>query len=268
MEKNSLLLADSSFTSQPSQGCHLLMQVTEDGFSYAIINQDDNTPKVLFSVQQPGPLNHEISQAFSNDHFLSLKFASVKVAVQTSNVLFLPEDLYEEKQTDNYHSFVDRPDEITKHRHADLKMVTLFGINPELKNLLPAQTIFFPILSPLWICANQGLSSCFLVDFGSNLVTFLYQKDGKLIFQNSFAASNIEEFNYFLLLVKQQLSLEETTPILMQGLVENGDDYANCLQKYFLDVKINLPKTLSYNELTAQMPQHYFNSLLAILLCE
>ena len=268
MEKNSLLLIDNGFASQPSNGCHLLIHITEDSFSYAIIDQYSNTPKVLFSIQHLDQVGNKISTLFSTDSFLSLNFASIRVAVQTSNFMFLPEHLYDKKQTNSYLKFLNHAEKIEEHKHQELKIITLIGLNSELKKVLPEKTVFLPILSPLWTCINKSLAPCFLVDFGAGIVTFLYQKDANLIFQNSFAVCNLEEFNYFLLLVKQQLGLEETTSILMQGLVDEGDDYANCLKKYFLEVRLNLPKNIAYNKLTDQMPQHYFNTLLAIQLCE
>ncbi|MGY3052178.1 hypothetical protein ACVWYG_000365 [Pedobacter sp. UYEF25] len=268
MEKNSLLLADTDFASQPSNGCHLLLKISEDGFSYAILDQEQNVPKVLFSIEQSDLLLSKISKIFNSDRFLSLNFASVKAAVQTSNFLFIPEDLYEEKYIDNYKHFLNYPDEIKKCHHKNLSLVTLLGLQPELKSLLPEKTVFFPILSPLWICLNASLDPCFLVDFGARSVSFLYQKSGTLLFQNSFAVSNIEEFNYFLLLLMQELNLVETIPVLIQGLADEHDDYTNCLKKYFLEVRLNIPNNLAYNQLTDQMPTHYFNTLLAIHLCE
>lgn len=262
------MLADDKFESEPKNGCDLLVQITEDSFSYAIIDQKTEKPKRLFSIQGKAEPYQEINQLFETDPFLSLDFASVKVGVQTSSFVFIPEHLYDTNQKKKFNKFLVETNNVREYHHEDLKLISLFSINNALVALLPARTKFLSALAPLAACVTQKNSDCFLVDFGSESVSFLYFKDGKFQFYNNFSVSDVEEFNYFILLVKQQLNIEVNTLILVQGLVDDGDDYFKRLTKYFLNVKLNRVEKIVYNEIIDELPTHYFNSLLSLQLCE
>jgi hypothetical protein len=107
-----------------------------------------------------------------------------------------------------------------------------------------------------------------LIDFTAVSFNVLYVKDKKIVFQNHYQSENGEEFNYFLLLMIEQLRLTDTIPVYLQGIINEDDEHYNCLLKYFNQLYFFLPAGKQNSELLADMPKHYFSGLLALDLCE
>ena len=156
MLKNSVLLGDEKFESEPKDGCDLLVQVSDDSFSYAIINRQSNELKRLFSLQGKTKLYQEISKVFATDHFLALGFASVKVSVQTPSFLFVPKNLYNSHQNEKYTNFLVETENVLEYHHEDLEVVSLFNINKLLFNHFPFNTKYLPALAALSVCTPEN----------------------------------------------------------------------------------------------------------------
>jgi len=112
-------------------------------------------------------------------------------------------------------------------------------------------------------------NTALLLDFTAGSFNMLLLKDRKMIFQNSFQIAHPEEFNYYLLLLIQELKLSPSgTTVLLSGIIHQDDGYYNCLSKYFGDLRFNLPPANQFDQtILDDMPAHYYSSLLALDLC-
>lgn len=268
MSNNSLLLVDPNFKADASVNCHLLLKITNDSFSYAVVDKDSEQINVIFDKQGCDDVEQDLKSAFETDSYLSQKYSAIKAAVHTPSFIFIPDEWFEADNLSVYSNFLSSDGKIYTKHHDELGFNTLFSLNEKLEEKLPDRTVVFPQSSPLLALASHLSGDALLIDFTASSFNVLYVKDKKINFQNHYEAETAEEFNYFLLLIIEQLGLEESIPVYLQGIINEDDDYYNTLLKYFNNLYFFLPAGKQSSELLADMPKHYFSGLLALDLCE
>lgn len=268
MSNNSLLLVDPSFKTEATVNCHLLLKITNDSFSYAIIDKDTDQINVIFEKQGCENMEQDLKSVFETDPYLSLKYQTIKAAVHTSNFIFIPDEWFDADNLSVYSKFLGSDGKVYTKHHDELGFNTLFSLSEKVEAKLPESTIVYPQSSPLLALFSHLSGDSLLIDFTASSFNVLFVKDKKINFQNHYEAENAEEFNYFLLLIIEQLGLTESVPVYLQGIINEDDDYYNTLLKYFNNLYFFLPAGNQNSELLADMPKHYFSGLLALDLCE
>ncbi|RNL55680.1 DUF3822 family protein [Pedobacter jejuensis] len=268
MSKNSLLLVDPNFKADAYANCHLLLKITNDSFSYAVVDKDSEQVNVIFDKQGCENLQQDLQAAFENDSYLSQQYGAIKAAVHTSNFIFIPDEWFDADNLAVYSKFLGSDSKIYTKHHDAFGFKTLFSLDENVEERLPENTILYPQSSPLLALVNHLSGDALLIDFTAASFNVLFVKDKKVNFQNHYQAENTEEFNYFLLLIIEQLGLNESTAVYLQGIINEDDAYYNTLLKYFNNLYFFLPAGKQESELLADMPKHYFSGLLALNLCE
>jgi len=268
MSKNSLLLVDPGFKADASVNCHLLLKITNDSFSYAVIDKNSDEINVIFDKQGCENVEQDLKSAFETDTYLSLKYGVIKAAVHTSNFIFIPDEWFDADNLSVYSKYMGSDGKVYTKHHDELGFNTLFSLDEKVQEKLPENTVFYPQSSPLLALFNHLSGDALLIDFTASSFNALFIKDKKINFQNHYDAETAEEFNYFLLLIIEQLGLTESIPVYIQGIINEDDDYYNTLLKYFNNLYFFLPAGKQNSELLADMPKHYFSGLLALDLCE
>ncbi|WP_412465448.1 DUF3822 family protein [Pedobacter sp. KLB.chiD] len=266
MRNNSLLLVDPNFKAA-SAHCHLLLKITNDSFSYAVVDQDTAEIYVIFDQQGCDDVQKELKSAFQTDSYLSLNYTIIKAAVHTSNFIFIPDEWFDEESLAVYAQYLGSDGRVYTKHNEQLGFNTVFCLNKDLIASLPEKADLFPQSEPLMALFNHLADESLLIDFTAVSFNVLYVKDKKVIFQNHYESENAEEFNYFLLLMIEQLGLNDTIPVYLQGIINEDDEHYNCLLKYFNQLYFFLPAGKQNSELLADMPKHYFSGLLALTLC-
>jgi len=268
MSNNSLLLVNPNFKADASANCHLLLKITNDSFSYAVINKDSDEINVIFDKQGCEDVQQDLKNAFETDTYLSQKYGAIKAAVHTSNFIFVPNEWFDADNLSVYSNFLISEGKIHTKSHNDLGFNTVFSVNKNVEEELPMDVVVYPQSSPLLALFGQINTDALLIDFTASSFNLLCIKDKKINFQNHYQAETVDEFNYFLLLIIELLGLNDTIPVYLQGIINEDDDYYNTLLKYFNNLYFFLPAGKQKSELLADMPQHYFSGLLALDLCE
>jgi len=268
MSNNSLLLVDPDFKADASVNCHLLLKITNDSFSYAVINKDSDKINVIFDKQGCDDVEQDLKSAFETDSYLSHKYTAIKAAVHTSNFIFVPDEWFEADNFSVYSKFLGSDEKLYTKHHNELGFSTLFSLDEKVEYKLPENTVVYPQSSPLLALSDHLSGDALLIDFTASSFNVLFVKDNKIRFQNHYDAETADEFNYFLLLMIEQLDLTEFIPVYIQGIINEDDDYYNTLLKYFNNIHFFLPVGKQNSELLADMPKHYFSGLLALDLCE
>lgn len=268
MSNNSLLLVDPNFRADASTNCHLLLKITNDSFSYAVVSKDSHDINVIFDKQGCEDLQQELKNAFETDIYLSKKYGAIKAAVHTSNFIFIPDEWFEADNLSVYSNFLNAEGKIHTKHHNDLGFNTIFSLDEGIEEKLPEQVVVYPQSSPLLALFSHINTDALLIDFTASSFNLLLIQDKKINFQNHYQAETADEFNYFLLLIIDQLGLNDSIPVYLQGIINEDDDYYNTLLKYFNNLYFFLPAGKQKSELLADMPQHYFSGLLALDLCE
>ncbi|KQS37045.1 DUF3822 family protein [Pedobacter sp. Leaf194] len=268
MTNNSLLLIDPNFKTAESINCHLLLKITNDSFSYAVVNKERGQVNVIFDKQHSGDIEQDLKVAFETDAHLTQKYGAIKAAVYTSNFIFIPHEWFDADNQSVYSKFLGSEGKFYTQHHTELGFNTLFSISEKVEDKLPKDTRFYPQSSPLFALFGNLSEDALLIDFTASTFNVLFVKDKKVIFQNHYSAETAEEFNYFLLLIIEQLGLNESVSVYLQGIINEDDDYYNTLLKYFNNLYFFLPAGKQSSDLLADMPKHYFSGLLALDLCE
>lgn len=267
MSNNSLLLVDPNFKADASANCHLLLKITNDSFSYAVVSRDTEEINIIFDKQGCEDVQQDLKSAFETDKYLSLNYGAVKAAVHTSNFIFIPDEWFDDENLAVYAQYLGSDAKVyTKHNKA-LGFNTVFCLNDEVKTHLPEKADLFPHSEPLVALFNHLADEALLIDFTAVSFNVLYTRDKKIVFQNHYESETAEEFNYFLLLMIEQLGLNDSIPVYIQGIINEDDEHYNCLLKYFNQLYFFFPAGKQNSELLADMPKHYFSGLLALDLC-
>ncbi|MBO9672271.1 MAG: DUF3822 family protein [Sphingobacteriaceae bacterium] len=267
MSNNSLLLVDPNFNPDASVNCHLLLKITNDSFSYAVISKDTEEINVIFDKQGCSDVEKDLKLAFETDRYLSLNYAAVKAAIHTSNFIFIPDEWFDDENLSVYAQYLGSDAKIYTKHNKSLGFNTIFCLNDDIKASLPQETDLFTQSEPLVALFDHLANESLLIDFTAVSFNVLYTKDQKIVFQNHYESETAEEFNYFLLLMIEQLGLNDSIPVYIQGIINEDDEHYNCLLKYFNQLYFFFPAGKQHSELLADMPKHYFSGLLALDLC-
>lgn len=272
--QNSILLIDSAFDSDLSIHCNLLVKISPDNFSYAIIHQDDNKVIAVFDEQECENGIKQLANRLKSDPYLAFTYNEVKVAVYTTNSIFVPA-AFEDHQSENLHlSFFTQAPTTSLYRtkHPVFGFTTIFSLTQFTEDLLQQSLTAskkFQHSASLLKLAETITNAAILLDFTVGTVNILYVKDKKVVFQQYYEIENVEEFNYYLLLIINQLNiLAKETTVYVSGIIDETDEKYDLLQKSFEAVSfLNPNQALLNQDVLSDMPAHYYTTLLALDQC-
>ncbi|RZK82005.1 MAG: DUF3822 family protein [Pedobacter sp.] len=273
--KNSILLVDPAFDPNTTDACRLLIKLSADNFSYAIIDVASNQLKVLYDQQECENPSLDLADKLDSDEYLALSFQEVKASIFTLNTLLVPNDLYDSQQLTDYGKYftVQQSNILHVQSDADYNLTSVFNLATFIEKKLTnkfSNCKFYNHISPLLALAKNTSDKTIFLDFTVGSVNAAYLENGNLIFQNYFEISNAEEFNYYLLFMVNQLNIEAAVAsISVSGVIHEGDKIYQIIGKYFTSISFAIPvnQTLE-KQITNDLPANYYSSLLAIDICE
>jgi hypothetical protein len=272
--KNSILLVDPDFDPNTASDCNLLLKITADSFSYAVIDKNSRQLKAVFDQQECDDAGAELASAIRKDNYLSLPFREIKVSVYTPNTIAVPSSLFNKNELNSYANFFAEASSSNLYARpfAKFGFTSVFNIEQLIEETLDkslASAARYEHHTPLLALGSKLEGISLLLDFTAGSFNVLLLENRKMIFQNSFQIDTSEEFNYYLLLLIQELKLSPScTTVLLSGVIHQDDGCYNCLSKYFTDLRFNLPPADQFeHDILDDMPAHYYSSLLALDLC-
>ena len=272
--KNSILLVDPEFDPNTAGNCNLLIKITGDSFSYAVIDKNSNQLKAVFDEQECEDPGAALASALKKDSYLRLPFKQIKISVYTSNTITIPNSLFNKQDLTDYANFFseDASDVLHIQPFSRFGFTSVFNLEKFMEETLNTHlntAAMYEQNAPLLTLGSENRGESLLLDFTAGSFNALLLKDQEVIFQNSFQIDNPEEFNYYLLLLIQELKLSTScASVLISGIIHKEDGYYNCLNKYFGDIRFNLPPAADIDHaILDDMPAHYYSTLLALDLC-
>lgn len=272
--KNSILLVDPEFDPNTASDCNLLLKITGDSFSYAIIDKNTRQLKAVFDQQECEDISTDLAAILKNDSYLKLPFKEIKVSVYTPNTIAVPNEFFCTQDLNAYSNFFseDQSDTLYTRAFARFGFTSVFNLEKfteQTLNTFLASAARYEQNAPVLALASTVQETSLLLDFTAGSFNALLLEEGKMRFQNTYQMENSEEFNYYLVLLIQELKLDPaTTPVLISGIIHQNDDFHTCLHKYFNHIHFNLPPADDIDHaILDDMPAHYYSSLLALDLC-
>lgn len=273
--KNSILLVDPEFDLNTAADCDLLLKITPDSFSYAIIDKRSRQLKVVYDEQECDNVPATLAHRLKNDVYLTLAFKDIKAAVYTENSISIPNELFDPEQLNEYAKFFteEQSDNLYTRPFSTFGFTSIFTLRKFTEQTLAASLSncrLYAQNAPILALASRPDKPVLLLDFTAASFNALYTEGEKMIFQNYYQVDNAEEFNYYLLLIINQLNINTAaTEVQLSGIIHTGDDRYQCIEKYFGSIVFNLPPAKEVDhKILDDMPAHYYSSLLALDLCE
>jgi hypothetical protein len=274
---NSILLVDPNFDPDTATNCDLLLKVSADSLSYAIVNNRNNRVEVLYDRQNFIHQQVEIGAAIEADPNLRLPFRQVKVCSYTINSIAIPNEFFKEEQLDTYSTYFTDLKNYSADLHtasiATQPFKTVFllpqGIDDVINSSWP-DARRFEQSAPFLATTKPEADNHLWLDFTAGSFYAMLVKDGTLLFQNFYDTADAEEFMYYLMLISRQLQLiPAQTDVLISGIINPGDPQHKILNQRFKSATLHSPGAhLLEQTILEDMPAHYYTSLLALQLCE
>lgn len=277
-------LSDDEVQSQLAAKCNLLVHIGLETFQYAVVDAVRDQIKVLaeFEIAElngPGDLVKAIENLPESNKLFKYSFNKIKVSFDTFNYTFVPSELYLETDEELYGKFVKPLQDsllLVNHiRSADIKNVGAIDseMNAAVNRIFHNPKIFnqaSSFVEGIRKIADQEKKSSLFIDVHGKHIQTGVMKNSQLAFYNIFECINGDEFNYYLLSIIEQLSIEpEETKIILSGNVSEGDEIYQRVQKYFNIISFTDTRHLvKYPEKFVSVPPHLYFSLISLDLCE
>lgn len=273
-----LHLKDKNYLPDQAGSCELLIKHNKHKLSYAIRNIQSNELYVIYDAALSDSMEETFAGLSAQNEYLNQRFEQVKVSSETFNFVFIPSELYAESSSPSFRNFVQstKPTSTFTNTMLDGKVHTVSALEDHvitpLKKRFPNAVVYSQaealIESALKSFANtSGLRV--VIQFNTGSFEMVIVSEGEFIFYNIFSFENADDFNYYLLLIKQQFELQQDTPVLLAGEIEKYSELYRRIARYFQHIRFSdSTSMIKHPDSFKLLPSHQFFSLLSMSLCE
>ncbi len=276
---------DKSFDHEQSNLYHLSIQISLDGFSFAIMDIPKGKYTVLkstnFFLKRPRLLFMNVRELISQEELFKLKFKSIDIIYATENFTLVPQAFFHHSYVEKYFSFnheIEKGYVIDRTLLPKAEAWCLFSIPENLKEYLalifPKATIkhnLFPLVER-GLKENKNFPERVQVhlNFFRSYFELVVMSGTKLLVCNQFNYAGDDDVTYFVFYVFDQLKLSpDTTEIVFHGFFQQADPMYQTFKKYVRKLSCARPTSLfNYSYTFNQLPDHYFTTLLDLYKCE
>jgi hypothetical protein len=258
----------------------LIIEISDDEFSYCSFNQHSNTP--LFIHNQPIDKNSTQSIEMQFQAFIIssnvIKTSYKDVFINHSNTKFTlcPTVLYSPENTRTLLEFNigHTSDSVIKTDEINHDIQCIYAI-PELLNstidkLLPSHKSknTLSVLCQLFLSAEEFSSESVLLYLYKNLIYIIVKDKHKLLLANTFDVNTQEDVLYYLLFTLEQFELNPlTVKLAIAGNTETNNTLITSVKKYIKEVRFATGNKSIHWENLKGIPQHFNYSLINRLYC-
>lgn len=273
-----LHLKDKNYLPEQAGSCELLIKHNKHKLSYAIRNIQSNELYVIYDASISGSMEEAFTGLTAQNEYLNQSFGQVKVSSETFNFVFIPTELYAESSSSSFKNFVQstKPTRTCTNAMLDGKVQAVSAVEDSvvapLKKKFSNAVVYSQaeafIESALKGSANESGLRAF-IQFNSGSFEMVIVSDGEFVFYNIFSFENADDFNYYLLLIKQQFELQPATPVLLAGEIEKYSELYKRIARYFQNIRFcDSTSIVKHPDSFKLLPSHQFFSLLSMTLCE
>jgi len=276
---------DKAFDREQSNLYHLSIQISLDGFSYAILDIPKGKYTVLksfnFFLKRPRLLFMKIRELMNEDEYLNMKFKSTEIIYATEKFTLVPQAFFQNGLAEKYFSFnheAEKGYSLEKTLLSKGEAWCIFSIPDNLKEFLvlkfPKATIrhnLFPLIERA-LKENKNLPDRKQVhlNFFRSYFEIIVVSGSKLLLCNQFNYSGDTDVLYYVLYIFDQLKLStDSTELIIHGYFQQTNPLYQSFKKYIRKTVFASPTSLfTYSYTFSQLSDHYFTSLLDLYKCE
>lgn len=241
---------DDTVDLENTKNYNLSIQVSLGGFSFAVVNPQNNQLVVLkhfpLKISSEVFIARRLTELIETENLLQNTFQKTKIIVFTEKFTLVPEHLFvaEEKKTVLQSLFdINENNKIEKNSLKKFHVKLLFSLPHKLETVFGENNSGFSIVHPFSIIAGQlpqtqkeyGLV---VLSEQAFLYTFLYN-NSEILHANRFRILHPNDVLYYVINIFNQLKINRAdTGIFVAGKLNLPDAPEKILGKYF--TKINL----------------------------
>lgn len=256
-----------------------------DRFSYAVMD-DENHLLALKSylinadLTASKKLHPALQEIFSEDEILKLPFQKKTVGFINNKCTFVPNKFYQQEQVDTYLSkqvgSIDA-DQIFVDEVEMMDAKNVYAFDQEIyflvKGYIPNARFFHNATSVLQgFVSNQNSTSGkkVYVNVKGDHIQIALLENQELIFSNSFAFQNEQDFIYHVMLVFDQFGLSpELNSVVLSGQITKDSKIYRMLFRYINKIQFSkAPSAIQLGGSYEGIPTHFFFDLFSLGLCE
>lgn len=272
---------DESLSNTSAGSCHLMMQLAGNHFSYCVIDTSRNKFIALCDYRLSLPLQgEEIQSLFGFDELPFEKSALKKsISVHSMKSALVPQSLFKKEDAAKILALtspIDDNDLLFADHLKYTDTVHIYSINKGIMDAIQELSGSVNIIhtgtslieSELLRNKNETIRSM-AVNVRQHDLEIVITSGGNLIYYNSFAYQNSEDFIYYLLFVMEQLKLNpEKTPLRFTGEIEKTSASFMISSKYIRNISFGeLPDAFEFSYGFRDVSPHAYHSLFNQYLC-
>ena len=261
-----------------AQKCTLVFEISNEGFSYAI--KDDDNAYVAVAVfhfdKSTGVDDYSIilQNELQRQSLLSGNFKKVYIMYSFGESVLIPFSLYNSRENNNVLNLI----------HGDLQnnvsvLTDVIAENGIYNSYRVPTPVLNVIKSKFPDAVNRHQYSVLLkqvpaeedkllIIFYPKKVVMMLNKNGSTQFINTFSYDTADDVLYILLNTCKQFEVENI-PVEISGMLEMNSALSKEIHKYFSSVSFTeLPAGCNYSEEITKHPSHYFSYIFAVDSCE
>lgn len=280
------VLIDKSFDPASLGKYHLSLQIGNDSFIACVTKIKSGHIVGIASESFKGELKHDFHTSAFIDTLkncplkISKKYASVSISVSNLNFSIVPKALFDVSQLSQYVQLNATPNKNYEYLHSSLKndgLVVGFALPKDLKawisKVFPSAKIHHEIgvsIAASLRDYNSLSSSRIVLNVHFNHFDFIYIKEGKLNFANSFSFESEEDFLYFTLFTCEQLEINpHEIQTYLLGNIKRGGALHQLLFQYIKNLEFGqINKNIKISNGLTGLPKHSYYNTFNQYLCE
>lgn len=276
---------DKSFDYEQSNLYHLSIQISLDGFSYAILDIPRGKYCVLksfnFFLKRPRLLFMKVRELWSQENFLNLKYKSVEIIYSSEIFTLVPQAFFQNGYAEKYLGFnheAEKGYSLEKTLLPKAEAWCIFSVPDNLKDFLALKfpkAVLRHNLYPLverTIKDNKNYPDRKQVhlNFFKSYFELVVISGTKLLLCNQFNYSLDNDVIYYVLYVFDRLKLSpDATELIIHGSFQQSAPLYQAFRQYVRKTVFARPNSVfTYSYTFSQQPDYYFTSLLDLYKCE
>jgi len=266
-------------SSYDPEKCVLICEVSNEGFSYCIRNEDEKSYLGVaiyhFDSTKPAvgfPIALQV--LFHQHDIFSKQFKKVCVGFSVPQSVLIPFSMYARDKNQTLMNLMfgdlETNDVILTDIISEQSLYNTYRLSAAtvdmIKNQFPDATMTHQY--SLILKNFAGDTDRISVIFYTQKVVVNVFSGGKHLLLNSFDFTTANDISFILLNICKQLKIKKIH-LVLSGLVEENSALYNEIYKYFDDIEFaSFRQEYSYSEEIAKFPSHYFSHIFDIDSCE
>ena len=276
---------DKTFEITKTNLYHLSIQISLNGLCYTVLDIPKGKYVLLkvhhFFLKRPRLLFKHVNEAMELDDIFNHEFKSTEILYATRKFTLVPQSFYSKVSAEKYIWFNNSEERgyvIGKNLFPKAGCWCIFDIPQNLSDFLsskfPKVTLkhnFFPLVEGTLKRNRAYAGQCQVhLNFFRDHFEMIVILGSSLVFCNMFSYITDRDILYHVLLVFEQLKLSsETTELIVHGHLPQVSPVFHLFKKYVKQTSFaRLDTTFQYSYTFAQLPEHYYSSILSAYKCE